>query len=484
MKERTHSLYRDTLCAIVLCGTVLFACGVIVSGESAGNSSIQLLLVSTATATSVLLFVTLARCRRRLTTVDLLERQLSAFVQPSEENRESTSLQPIMQGSRVSNGWNRIVDLVANRNLDQQIERRLQGKTNDRQAERFGRMIRSLAEGVATTDRSGTVHYANPSWIGLVSGELEDESHFLGQSILNWLARLEATNWSDVSPSLLEGTRPLSISLQLGTSTHHGILQLNRMPLEGRINESEGFVWVLKDVTQQVLANEAHEQFLSSATHELRTPLTNIRAYTESLLEIESISPEQQREFFNVIYAEAGRLGRLLNQLLDIQQLEAGSMTVQSAPFDVLRMVHEIQEHISPLVEEKGLQLNCRIAPSLKTMTADKDKVTSCLVNLLGNAVKYTPEGGEIRLIAEQQDTHLTLTVEDNGIGIAEGELTKIFERFYRSQDDRVGEIEGNGLGLSFCMEVARLHGGELTVESQFNKGSRFTLRIPLVQRS
>ena len=147
-------------------------------------------------------------------------------------------------------------------------------------------------------------------------------------------------------------------------------------------------------------------------------------------------------------------------------------------------MVKEVQDHINPLVGDKDLKLVCRIAPSLKTIHADKEKLTSCLVNLLGNAVKYTPDGGEVRLIADQQESHVSISVEDTGIGIAEEELDKIFERFYRCHDDRVSELEGNGLGLSFCMEVARLHGGELTVESQLNEGSRFTLRIPLTTGS
>jgi len=249
--------------------------------------------------------------------------------------------------------------------------------------------------------------------------------------------------------------------------------------LEGRFAEQSGFVWMLRDVTQQCIARESHEQFLASATHELRTPLTNIRAYTESLLTQQEATPEQQKEFYNVIHTEAARLGRLLNELLDIQQLEAGSMTIQTNQFEIQRMVAEIQDHLNPLLVEQDQKFACRIAPDLTSIEADKEKVTSCLINLLGNAVKYTPPGGEIRLLAERIDTWIDITVVDTGIGIAKEELPEIFDRYYACDDESVGEIEGNGLGVACCQEVARLQGGELVVESQLDKGSRFTLRLP-----
>jgi signal transduction histidine kinase len=194
---------------------------------------------------------------------------------------------------------------------------------------------------------------------------------------------------------------------------------------------------------------------------------------------MENATAAQQREFFNVITTEAVRLGRLLDDLLNLQQLQAGSMTLQSANFDVLRMLHEVEAHIQPLVEERGLKLVSRVAPNVKPIYADKEKLTACLINLLGNAVKYTNEG-EIRLIAEQLPGALVISVEDTGIGIAEENLPKLFDRFFRCPDERVQLVEGNGLGLAFAREVVSLHNGQLTVESELNQGSRFTVRIPL----
>lgn len=475
------SLFRETLNTLILSGLVLFVSGLFVSERFASSQIAQIVLGSAVVVGGLLFLLTLGRVRSRMAIADSLEFQLGALGKAASE-QATTMLNPIMTPNIVGAGWNTLVKHVQDKTTDQGIERRLQASGTSRKTEIFARAVRSLAEGVAISDKQGIIHYANPAWNTLIGLETEsdEESNVNVGNVIDCLARVG--DISEVIPTL-RGTRPVNAKIARSTSTEDGVLQISRLPLTGRAGESEGFVWTLKDVTQNVLSQESHEQFLSSATHELRTPLTNIRAYTESLLEIEDISPDQQKEFFNIIYSEAGRLGRLLNQLLDIQQLEAGSMTIQSAPFDVLRMVKEVQDHINPLLKDKELKLTCRIAPNLKTIAADKEKLTSCLVNLLGNAIKYTPSGGEVRLIAEQLETSVSIAVEDNGIGIAEEELPKIFERFYRCQDERVNELEGNGLGLSFCMEVAKLHGGELTVDSQLNKGSRFTLKLPLVNQ-
>lgn len=418
------------------------------------------------------------RLRRKLGLTTGLQRQLSRLA--DDPQNPITALHSVLERSKPAEGWNHLVEAFTNIQLEQQLERRLENAPQNGSSERYARALRSVPEGLAITDLEGNLSYTNSAWSNTLNIK-----HGEDQTILATLSEViesaEFTNWQTVESRLLEGTRPNKWELQCGGSIHDGVLRLERTPLDGREGEQPGFVWTLRDITQTALARDAHEQFLSSATHELRTPLTNIRAYSESLIEMEDISAEQQREFFNVIYSEAGRLGRLLNQLLDIQQLEAGSMTVNVARFDIHRMIHEIKEHIDPLIQEKKINFSARIAPDIKSINADKEKLTSCLVNLMGNAIKYTPEGGDVSLFAEQSEGLLSISVEDTGIGIEESEQAKIFDRFYRCNDDRVAQLEGNGLGLAFSQEVARMHSGEIKVESQLNVGSRFTLILPLV---
>ncbi|QDV28131.1 PAS domain-containing sensor histidine kinase [Aureliella helgolandensis] len=475
---RASGIARESMTLLVTCGCMLFLIGFIVSQQTVGAGRYSTVSLAIGGLAVTCVVVAMLRYHRRLSLPVRLERQLSAFANNAGGSAEV--LHPVLDRTSFGQGWNDLIQRFQERQADQIIERRVdQSSVNRTGTERFARALRSISEGVAITDSHGKFSYANAAWSNTTTGVHDIECNFEGGSIYASLEEMKFHNWKDVEAKLTEGTKPIKVELHQGGHVSDGVLQLARNPLVGRSQESDGFVWMMRDVTQLALAREAHEQFLASATHELRTPLTNIRAYSESLIDLEDISPAQQKEFFNIIHSEAGRLSRLLNQLLDIQQLEAGSMTLTISSFDVQRMVHEVQEHIGPLVKEKQLKFVSRIAPNLKTIHADKEKVISCLVNLLGNAVKYTSEGGEVRLQAEQFEEYISISVEDSGIGIAPEELPKIFERFYRCQDERVATIEGNGLGLSFAREVALLHHGELTVESEINKGSRFILKIP-----
>jgi two-component system phosphate regulon sensor histidine kinase PhoR len=227
------------------------------------------------------------------------------------------------------------------------------------------------------------------------------------------------------------------------------------------------------------LALEMRDCFVSAATHELRTPLSNIRAYAETLIATEEISPDDERQFLNVILSEAGRLDRTIDNLLSISHMQAGGMTLDRHETQIERLVSEVEETIRPLFEKKQLDFETVIPPRLPELHVDKDKLEAALVNLLGNAVKYTPEGGRIRLEAEHEGNEIRFHVEDTGIGISSDDVPHLFERFFRSNDPRVNDIQGTGLGLAFSQDVARLHGGRIDVASELHKGSRFSLILP-----
>lgn len=481
MAVRQKSLMQESAWITVLSGMALFFLGAFGAYEFADDPHALLPLASVALVGLLVISTAVFRLRSRLQITAALETQLVALNQTAESL--PSSLVPILDKGPVGSGWNRLIQSKQCEEIDRAIERRVQGQSNHTGTEKFARALRSISEGIAISDRLGKLSYSNPAWSALAGGGQDESGGPEGGSIIEAFQPAGFQNWDEIQDQILAGTKPISVELHAGRAVADGVLQLSRFPLEGRAHEPEGYVWTLRNITQHAMARESHEQFLASATHELRTPLTNIRAYTESLIEMENISKQQQQEFFNIIYAEAGRLGRLLNQLLDIQQLEAGSMTIVPNPFDIRRMVQEVQDYIAPLIAAKKLNFVCRIAPDIKNIEADKEKVISCLINLLGNAIKYTPEGGEVRLAAEQQESCVTIAVEDTGIGISEEDLPKIFERFYRAQDERVAELEGNGLGLAFALEVARLHGGELKAESKLNEGSRFLLRLPVSAR-
>ena len=276
------------------------------------------------------------------------------------------------------------------------------------------------------------------------------------------------------------GVARCRIEVQRSAEINDGVFRISCTPMVTDSGAADSFVWIVRDVTQQKLAEQMRTEFVETATHELRTPLANIRAYAETLQLTDDISVEDQKEFINIINAESTRLGRFVDELLNLSQMDAGSMTISRHETDFERLLQECIENTRPQMEKKQQLFETQIPAKLPNLNLDKDKVASCLVNLLGNAAKYTPEEGKIRLVVEESATELSVRVEDTGFGIAEDELARVFNRFFRSNDDRVREESGSGLGLAYTQEIVRLHGGRLTVDSKLNQGSQFTLHLPL----
>ena len=242
--------------------------------------------------------------------------------------------------------------------------------------------------------------------------------------------------------------------------------------------------WVLSDVTQQQMATQARDQFLMTATHELRTPLTNLQAYAETLQEEQDLEIERQKEFCNVINNEANRLGRLVDQLLTVSQMEAGSMVANRHELDLIPMLEYSADQLRGQAEQKQITLTTKLSAKLPTANGDRDKLQAALVNLVGNAIKYTPNHGQVVLRCSADDCWIRIDVEDTGPGIPEEEQAKVFEKFFRGAATREADERGNGLGLAFAREIARLHGGDVELSSVFGEGSVFTLRLPVGGRS
>ncbi len=268
--------------------------------------------------------------------------------------------------------------------------------------------------------------------------------------------------------------------VQRGQSIERGVLLIRCSPLMDRHDHVEGLIWSIRDVTQQKLAEAVRDQFVSTATHELRTPLANLRAYAETLAIEEGIDAEKQKRFCNVIHGEATRLARFVDELLNISEMEGGALRLTRHEVDMERMLADVVENARPQLDQKSQTFDVKMPAKLPKIQADKDKPSASLTNLLGNASKYTDDGGRIGLVVELEQEVLQFHVEDSGMGIDEDELPRVFDKFFRSEDRRVRKQSGTGLGLTFAREVATLHGGTLVVHSERDRGSRFTLAIPV----
>lgn len=235
----------------------------------------------------------------------------------------------------------------------------------------------------------------------------------------------------------------------------------------------------LEDITQQRLADRSRNAFVAQATHELRTPLTNIQLYVEQAIDAGD-DPVIRAEAINVIGSESRRLERIVSDMLSVSEIEAGSLSIRPSPVRTDALFDELSKDYLPQATDKSIELTFDLPPKFPVVTADRDRLGQALHNIIGNAIKYTPSGGKVSVKVDIPTTGgMEVAVTDTGIGIEPDECNRIFERFYRADDRRIAHVTGSGLGLALAQEIARLHGGSITVESEINKGSTFTFSIP-----
>ena len=389
-------------------------------------------------------------------------------------------LLPMAARDAAALGWNRVVDMTdrSRRATDgEDLNARLGQAIAARRQNEHVEILQNLSEGIAVTDMEGRITFANRA-IATLLGTDPTAKPLEGTPLSDYLA-------GDLPPEELHGlfdpesnSRGAISELRPAGEQSQRVLRIARQPLRGQ--RSKGQVWTLRDVTQQKLADAMRDQFIDTATHELRTPLSNIKAYAETLATCETIEIEQQKEFCNIINSEVTRLARFVDDLLSISSMEVGSLLADRQKVDIGRLFEEVIAKVQPLLQQKELKFEARLPAKMGSMELDKDKMVAVLVNLLGNAAKYTPTGGHVALKVTLDDTQLLIAVEDTGIGIPLNEQPNVFEKFFRGSNPYVQQEAGTGLGLSLAREVVRMHGGDITVESVVEQGSTFLVTIPL----
>jgi GAF domain-containing protein/anti-sigma regulatory factor (Ser/Thr protein kinase) len=232
---------------------------------------------------------------------------------------------------------------------------------------------------------------------------------------------------------------------------------------------------------QLEVANRHKSEFLANMSHELRTPLNAIIGFSEVLLQrmFGELNP-QQADYLEDIVSSGRHLLSLINDILDLSKIEAGRMELEAAPFSLVAALTNAVTLVRERAQSHGIKLALEVAPDLDTVVADERKLKQVVVNLLANAVKFTPDGGTVSLRAERQNGEVCLAVRDSGIGIAAEDQQRIFEEFQQASHQGERSREGTGLGLSLSKRMVELHGGTISVDSAPGKGSTFTVALPL----
>lgn len=240
-----------------------------------------------------------------------------------------------------------------------------------------------------------------------------------------------------------------------------------------------GIVLTLRAVMREARLSRLKTDFVSSVSHDLRTPLTSIRMFTETLLLGRVQSREEEKECLEIIGHEAERLSRLTERILDFARMEAGRKPYNLVATRLADVIGHAVAATRPLVQEQGFEVEVEIAPDLPPVAADPDALVEALINLLTNAIKYSPDDKRIRLTAERDGGGVAIAIADHGIGIPKGEHARIFDMFYRVDCRRTTEVDGSGIGLSLVKHIVDAHGGKIHVDSSPGRGSVFTIHLP-----
>lgn len=393
------------------------------------------------------------------------------------------SLRIVDTASDITDAWNKLVVLV--QELQEAVSRTKATEELSRVLERstggaLSEALNAIPDGIIYLGVGGRFEYINSTGLHFFAWDQHDvEELTIGQASSTGLGErvLELIRGSQHDDGSFSARVEL-VHVEGNDALDESSFRVWIIPLPQSKRAGECVV-VIRDVSQQIRADRSREEFVTQVTHELRTPLTNIRAYAETLSAGMFDDPNVITECYNVIMKETRRLSRLIEDMLSISQLEVGSIELEVGNVDLETVLTESVRDVRGLAEEKSIDLQLILPAKLEPIVADRDKLGVVINNILGNALKYTPSGGVVVVGCQVSDRSVSLTVKDDGIGIAQEDQARIFEKFQRAIDPDVQNETGTGIGLYTAREIARRHGGDIEVVSTKGEGATFIIRLP-----
>lgn len=345
---------------------------------------------------------------------------------------------------------------------------------NEEEKEKLASILTNMSDGVIATDEVGRVILMNRRAGQMLGVEGEE---LAGREIGSLLGLPEPE-----AESLARGgsdSKLLEITPSEGGQPF--VMRVTFTPIHRREIGITGTIAVLQDVTEQEKLEASRREFVANVSHELRTPLTTIKSYTEALEDGALEDKQMAPRFVGVIQNETGRMIRLVTDLLHLSRLDSKEGALRKQRVDIVEMLEDVEDRFSFQMQQKNVRTIIDAKPGVSTAMLDRDGIDQVLDNLISNALKYTPDGGTITMEANvTEDGMLSLSVADTGIGIPKKDLDRIFERFYRVDKARTRNMGGTGLGLSIAREIVRVHGGNITLQSELEKGTKVTFTLPL----
>ena len=337
--------------------------------------------------------------------------------------------------------------------------------------EEMASILAGMGDGVIATDRRQRILLHNQGASRLLDFAPEGASGRLLWEVVREEAVIQAAK-----EALESGGRR---SFQVGPVRHrHLDVSVYPWPSEGA---AEGIVIVAHDATESVRYQELRKEFVANVSHELRTPLTMIKGFVETLQDGASADPVKGPEFLATIGKHVDQLTNLVSDLLELSRLESREGLPRVMRVEIGGVLKKVVEFMKPAADKRRQSLEVSVDGVAAGVAGDPDYIERAVGNLVDNAIKYTPEGGRIRVSARSAGEAVVIEVADSGIGIPAEDLGRVFERFYRVDRSRSREMGGTGLGLSIVKHVVQVHGGTVDVESDVGKGTTFRVRLPAI---
>ena len=369
----------------------------------------------------------------------------------------------------ISNERTEVDELVNAFNL---MTRELNQKLTEvnRQKKQIETILLHMTDGVIAFNMDGEVILINPaakSLLGITDKEHNFEKMFRKIKVdVNLEKIIYLKNWTSSEQKVEVGDRAVNLFFA---------------PFQDENDKPTGVMVVIQDITEHVKLDNMRREFVADVSHELKTPITSIMGYADTLLE-EEYDKDTRNRFLGVIASEARRMAKLVTDLLTLSRYDNNKIKKEVTQFDLGDLTKGCQEKLKFEIEKKHHNVECFVTANVPPVQADKDGIERVILNILSNAIKYTPENGTIKVYVGFVYNDAYIKIIDNGIGIPEEDLSRIFDRFYRVDKARSREFGGTGLGLSIAKEILNKNNGSIDIKSEVGKGTEVVIRIPVIK--